>query len=166
MSLEKATAAVSEPDRASPRTQELNRRFRRPEAPPTPPTKQRSPVQQQTLPKVLSQIAKVQSAAAPAEAEQPKHSAADSNGVSSYSEPTRDERIAEPESEHHHSSVPAPSQQIQMQRPQQIISPSEHLVGLNLLQEQVRRLALRKGFTLNIMVVGTADISCKKQPES
>ena len=34
------------------------------------------------------------------------------------------------------------------------IQSSDYVIGLDQLQEQVRRLALRRGFTLNIMVVG------------
>jgi len=33
-----------------------------------------------------------------------------------------------------------------------------HVIGLDLLQEQVRRIALRKGFTLNLMVLGRSGL--------
>ena len=38
------------------------------------------------------------------------------------------------------------------------VASTDYIIGLDQLQEQVRRLALRRGFTLNLMVVGKFNI--------
>lgn len=140
MSLE---GASGEADRAGPHSQELNRRFRRPEMPSTPPSAMRQ------LPKVLSHITKQS-----VEAEKPKHSApvtATTNGVTTRcaTMPTQHEEVKTAQRE----SESPPSAAVTLHSEEK--AAPERLIGLDLLQEQVRRLALRKGFTLNIMVVGT-----------
>ena len=84
------------------------------------------PSGQRQLPKVLSHIAKQ-----PAVAQVEKHSAATANGVTG----TENEAVTR-------------------QSDEDTERPISSVIGLDLLQEQVRRLALRKGFTLNVMVVG------------
>lgn len=136
----------AEADRASPRAQELSRRFRRPDMPSTPPSIPRS--QQQQLPKVLSHVAKAPPTGPEVEKMTNNHSVEVSNEVSQPSEVKQDERGDEDtKSSDRPPLARKPSMKVGLS--------SERLIGLELLQEQVRRLALRKGFTLNIMVVGT-----------
>lgn len=145
------------------RVHELTRQFGRPETTNSP-VSASSPVHQKSLPKVLSHIAKTPPQATP---DNVKHSAdLTGNGMTSNHDDEKIQMIenespvnsSESESEECQpnpaSSVaqirPTPRQPVQHSK----IQSSDYVIGLDQLQEQVRRLALRRGFTLNIMVVG------------
>lgn len=86
-----------------------------------------------TFPKILSHIAKTP----PTDVKHP------SNGVPE--EDSKEDRSSDSED---------PAENRPTRRQSKMIQSSDYVIGLDQLQEQVRRLALRRGFTLNIMVVG------------
>lgn len=156
------------------RVHELTRQFGRAE-PNNTPVSQSSPVHQKSLPKVLAHIAKTPQPTAMPDTENVVNSSPNStgnNGIASkdYSDdekrqsvledqtPANSSSESESESEDFQPNLATSVAQIRP-TPRQSVEPSkiqcsDYVIGLDQLQEQVRRLALRRGFTLNIMVVG------------
>ena len=147
---------------AALRVQELTRQFGRPDPTSSPVANNNSPVHQKTLPKILSHIAKTPPT--PENAENSKRNSENGIGnppahavnVGDDRKTLEDDRESSSESEMEESALPATSiAQIRpMIRQPSKLESSDYVIGLDQLQEQVRRLALRRGFTLNIMVVG------------
>ncbi len=162
---------------------ELTRQFGRPEimnSPVSGPVL----AHQKSLPKILSHIAKTPpaAAAAPENTENINHSLGSvtgSNGCLVKPHPAdpdpdnkkaaKEEIIDESSSSESEESPAAPNPSVTssssiaqirptLRQPPAVqpskIQSSDYVIGLDQLQEQVRRLALRRGFTLNIMVVG------------
>ncbi len=151
------------------RVHELTRQFGRPDSTSSPVSAaNNSPIHQKTLPKVLGHITKDKTPPAP-DSETVKHSspttgngvvklhAGDLDDSKTRSLITKDQSESSSESESE-ESPPNPATSIAQIRPMirqpSKIESSEYVIGLDQIQEQVRRLALRRGFTLNIMVVG------------
>lgn len=128
-------------------------------------------IHQKSLPKILSHIAKTPPVAAPPDVENANPSfipTGNSGVVKPYpTDPdemkTREVMVDQKSASESESdeSPPNPVTSIAQIRPtlRQSVQPSkiqssDYVIGLDQLQEQVRRLALRRGFTLNIMVVG------------
>lgn len=149
------------------RVHELTRQFGRTDSTNSPVSvANNSPIHQKTLPKVLGHITKTPPAP---DSETVKHSSPTTgNGVVKlHAEDlddsktrgliTKDQSESSSESESE-ESPPNPATSIAQIRPMirqpSKIESSEYVIGLDQIQEQVRRLALRRGFTLNIMVVG------------
>lgn len=128
-------------------------------------------IHQKSLPKILSHIAKTPPVATPPDVENVNHSfiptgnsgivkpfPADPDDTKTQEVMVDQTSASESESD---DSPPNPVTSIAQIRPtlRQSVQPSkiqssDYVIGLDQLQEQVRRLALRRGFTLNIMVVG------------
>jgi hypothetical protein len=161
---------------------ELTRQFGRPETTNSP-VSGPVPAHQKLLPKILSHIAKTPpaAAAAPENTDNINHSFGSVTGSNGLVKPHPadhaddnkkvakeeiiDEKSSSSESESDESpAAPNPVTSIAQIRPTlrqppaavqpSKIQSSDYVIGLDQLQEQVRRLALRRGFTLNIMVVG------------
>lgn len=146
------------------RVHELTRQFGRPESTNSP-VSASSPVHQKSLPKVLSHIAKTPPQAMP---DNVKYSPVltDNGTTANHYQDDEKTQMIEDESTVNSSESeledcqpnpasvaqirPTPRQPTQQSK----IQSSDYVIGLDQLQEQVRRLALRRGFTLNIMVVG------------
>ncbi|XP_046658090.1 septin homolog spn2-like [Daphnia pulicaria] len=165
---------------------ELTRQFGRPETTNSP-VSGPVPAHQKSLPKILSHIAKTPpaAAAAPENTDNINHSFGSVTGSNGLVKPHPadhaddnkkvakeeiiDEKSSSSESESDESpAAPNPVTSIAQIRPTlrqppaavqpSKIQSSDYVIGLDQLQEQVRRLALRRGFTLNIMVVGRSGL--------
>ncbi|KAK4023260.1 septin homolog spn2-like [Daphnia magna] len=132
-------------------------------------------IHQKSLPKILSHIAKTPPVATPPDVENVNHSfiptgnsgivkpfPADPDDTKTQEVMVDQTSASESESD---DSPPNPVTSIAQIRPtlRQSVQPSkiqssDYVIGLDQLQEQVRRLALRRGFTLNIMVVGRSGL--------
>lgn len=143
------------------RVHELTRQFGRSE--PNHSTTNVTPVHQKSLPKVLSHIAKTTQTPV---RDTEYVATADRSLVDSPSEDssrTEDQMSASSYESELEESLPNPAMASSIAQikptprqpiPSSKIQTSDYVIGLDQLQEQVRRLALRRGFTLNIMVVG------------
>lgn len=141
------------------RVHELTRQFGRSDSSQSPNVGASPSVHQKSLPKVLSQIAKTP----PTPVRETEYVTTTDSSLVSSPDSTRaeDQMSASSYESELEESLPNPAASIAQIKPtprQPIpstkIQTSDYVIGLDQLQEQVRRLALRRGFTLNIMVVG------------